>query len=210
MAFLTIGGFSPTNSSENSNGIPNFGTAPYQSPTGDNWQDAFLDTLQESRYQHLAGVLSGGVCTVSGLVVTVPASTVYVAGGMVWTNASGETQSATDDATTYVWGCADGQLRITSTTTPPTGFESGKSCILTKAVAVSGTATLDNSVQHRARTADHTNRIIGENAGVFAPILDTVPATFRGVIPSGSQYNLYNTFTNAGTIVCAGKLRIEG
>ena len=207
MAFLTIGGFSPTNSSENSNGIPNFGTSPYQSPTGDNWQDAFLDTLQESRYQHLSGVLSGGVCTVSGLVVTVPASTVFVAGGMVWTNASGETQSVTDDATSYVWACADGQLRITSTTTPPTGFDSGKSCILTRAVAVSGTATIDNGVQHRAETADHTNRMIG---GAFAVTPTNLPSGGYYVVNGNSQYVVFGDWYNYATFVTFGTTYLIG
>lgn len=167
MAFTTIQGFTPTQTSENANGVPNFGTSPYESPTGENWQDAFLDTLQAGAYQNLAGVLSGGVCTVALLSVTIPANTVYVAGGMVWTNLTTETKAVTDDATTYVWGRADGQLDITATTTPPSGFEGGKSCLLTKAVAVAGVATLDNTVQHKARTLDHTNRTVNENAALL-------------------------------------------
>lgn len=206
MAFATIAG--NTVAGTNANGLYAFTANSTLSAA--TLLAEFLDMLQSARYETLAGVLSGGVCTVSNLTVTVPANTIFVAGGMVWTNSGAETKAVTDDATTYVWARCDGELDITSSTTPPTGFENGKACILTRAVAVSGTATIDNDYQQRARTADHTNRVIGENAKVFAPVMDTIPSGFVGVIPSGSQYNIFGTLTNAGKITCSGKIRIEG
>jgi hypothetical protein len=209
MAFRTVAGFNPLGGSApaaNANGL-----FPMSGPvSGANWDKTHLDLTQAARQQSLSGVLSGGVCTAALLVVTIPANTYYIAGGIVWYNTGAETASVSDAATTYLWGCSDGVIRPTSTTTPPTDFTAATACIITKAVAVSGVATVDNSVQQRARTADHANRVVSENAGVFAPNLDTIPATFRGVIPAGSQYPVYDKFTNAGTIVISGKLRVEG
>lgn len=212
MAFKTVQGFTPTQTSDNANGVPNWGSADagFDTLSGDTLQDSFLDTLQGPRLQLLPGVLSGGVCTVAGLVATVPAGTIFVAGGMPWTNLTGESASFPDDATSYLWGKANGELEVTASLTPPTGFENGKACLLCGGTAVSGTLTLDLSLQQRARTADHTNRIIGENAAVFAPVLDTIPAGFSGVIPAGSQYRLFGKLTLSGKIVLGGKLRVEG
>jgi hypothetical protein len=209
MAFRTVAGFNPLGGSApaaNANGLyPISGVV-----TGANWDKVHRDLVEGARQQSLSGVISGGVCTAALLVVTIPANTYYIAGGIVWYNTGAETAGVSDDTTTYLWGCSDGVIRPTATTTPPTDFTASTACIITKAVAVSGVATVDNSVQQRARTADSTNRVIGENAGVFAPVLDTIPSTFRGVIESGSQYNLFGSFTNSGSIVCRGKLRVEG
>lgn len=212
MAFTTLQGFTPTQTAETANGVPNWGDSAtgFQTPSGADWQNAFVDGFASSNRQHLSGVLSGGVCTAALLVVTVPANTYYVAGGVVWFNASAETTSVTDGATNYVWGCSDGLLRTTTTTTPPTDFEDGKACILTMAVSTGGVATLDNSLQERARSADYTNRVIGENSGVFAPVLATLPSGGVFVIPSESQYNVIGNWYNYGTLVNNGTLRIMG
>jgi hypothetical protein len=167
--FLTTSGYSNGQTDENSNGIPNWGNTSdgFGTMSGANLQNAFFDAYQEARLQNLPGVLSGGVCTESGLVVTVPAGTVYVAGGQVWSTASGETVGVADDATTYIWGQRDGLLAITATTSPPPGFEDGGACLLVKAVAAAGVVTLDLSVQHRARTPDYTERTIREGGIVL-------------------------------------------
>lgn len=205
MAFTTIAGL--TLSELDANGqIDYTGTFPNAKAVKSN-----LDLLQAARYGSLSGVLSGGVCTAAALVVTVPADTVIMVGGVVWENASAETKGVPDDDVSFVWFKSDGELDYTDAiTTQPTGFEGSKSCLLCQATAASGVITLDNSVQHRARTADHTNRYIGENAGVFAPILDTLPADSVFVIPAGSQYNVIGDFYNYATLVNYGTLRIMG
>lgn len=178
------------------------------SPTQAQWEGTFKDIMQPFLYETLSGVLEGGVCTVSALNVTVPINTVYVAGGIVWKTLVGEVQAVTDNATTYIWGCADGEVRITSTTTPPTDFTERTACILTKAVAVSGTATLDNTVQQKAMYS--ASRMMSlNNLGLF-PSVDSIPSGAVATIPSGSQYRLFGSLTNAGTLTNRGKLRIDG
>jgi hypothetical protein len=208
MAFETINEFTQAQTDED--GLIPFGQPGFTTLNAEVFRNTLKDISQAFQYQSLCGVLSGGVCTAALLVVTVPAGTYYVAGGMVWHNESAETATVADAATNYVWGCCDGELRVTTTLTQDIDFSGNRSCLLTKSVASGGVAVLDNSVQQRARTADHTNRIVGENALVFAPVLDSVPATFRGTIPLGSQYAVFDKFANAGTLVINGKLRVEG
>lgn len=88
-----------------------------------------------------AGVLAGAIPTASGLTVTIPHGTVYVAGA-VWTISGGSNVVVPDASTTYIWGCADGALRTTSTTTPPTGYDATTACILCKVVASGGNSTV--------------------------------------------------------------------
>ena len=115
----------------------------------------------------LSGVLSGGVCTETALNVEVPANTIFVAGAVVWKNAAMETCGVPDDDTSYVWGCADGQLRYSDAIgTQPPGFTGSLSCLLCEAVAASGVLTINNAVQWKARTADHTNHFTQEGGGV--------------------------------------------
>lgn len=105
----------------------------------------------------LSGVLEGGVCTGSGLTVTVPSGTRYLA-RVVWGTDTDAAVAVSDAATTYLWGCSDGVVRMTTGATPPTGFDGRSACILCKAVASGGTATVDLSVQQRAVYGDATNR----------------------------------------------------
>jgi hypothetical protein len=178
------------------------------SPTQAQWEGTFKDIMQPFLYETLAGVIEGDVCTASVLDVTIPINTVYVAGGMVWKTLVGEVQAVTNDATTYIWGCADGELRVTSTTTPPTGFEGGKSCIIVKAVAASSVVTLDHSVQQKAMVA--ASRMMSlNNMGLF-PSVDSIPSGAAATIPQNSQYRVFESFTNAGSLIIQGKLRIEG
>lgn len=168
MGFTTLQGFTAAQTDDTGNGVPNWGDAAsgFQTIKGANLQNSFLDTLHEARLQHLPGVVSGVVCTVAGLVVTVPANTIFIAGGMAWTNTSGENASVADNATSYLWGKSNGELEVMTTTDIPIDFEDGRACLIVKAVAASGVVTLDHSVQQRARTADFANRIIRESAEI--------------------------------------------
>jgi hypothetical protein len=140
----------------------------------------------------------------------VPVNTVYVAGAMVWKTLVGETKAATDNATNYLWGCADGELRVTSTTTPPTGFESGKSCILVKGTAVAGVVTLDHTAQQRARTSDHTNRTIrgggihlGNGAGQQRGLAAVSYASNANKTLTAAEYECMTINVGSGTTLTA-------
>jgi hypothetical protein len=208
MAFITIKEF--TTSQTDADGLLPFGDAGYTTLNATQLRNTLKDIMQAFRYGNLAGVLSGGVCTASGLVVTVPANTFFVAGGMVWFNESNHTESFADAASTWLWGCSDGLLRQTTTSAQDPDFLGDASCLITFGVAASSVVTLDNGLQQRARTADHTNRVIGENAGVFAPQLMTLPANQVFVIPENCAYNVTGDFYIYGTLVNYGTLRVTG
>lgn len=209
MAFTTIKGYDPTQA--DADGLLPFGEAGYTTLNKTQFRNTLKELLQGRQYQNLAGVLAGGVCTASDNNVTIPANTYYIAGGIVWYNTGAEVKSGLAEGTNYIWGCSDGEIRETSSTTPPTDFTTKTACILTKGVTASGVTTLDNSFQQRARTVDGTNRIVGENAKVFAPVLDTIPAGFVGVVPSGSQYVVHGKLTlSGGKLTLQGKLRLQG
>jgi hypothetical protein len=162
MAFNTISGNVPGGGPGQTDDLGVYKYSAQSPLTAASLIASFRDALQALRYQTLPGVLAGGVCTVAGLVVTVPTNTIYAAGSAIWTNSGAETKTVTDDVVNYIWGRSDGLLDITTTTTPPPVFEGGNACIIVKATAVTGVVTLDHSVQHRARTADHTNRFVKE------------------------------------------------
>lgn len=117
------------------------------------------DLQEASTQQMLSGVLAGGVCTASGLNVTIPSGTVWYA-RQCWKVTSNFVYSCTDSQVTWIFGCADGVIRVTAGSFAyPAAFDGTTAVLLTKASA-SGTVTLLNSVQHKARVADHANRVV--------------------------------------------------
>ena len=162
---------------------------------------------QVSMQTHLAGVLTGGDITVASLLVSFPVGFRFFA-RQIW-EASGTTQvSVPDAATTYLWGCADGQIRQTSTDAVPGGWDNRTACRLAKAVASGGVAVLDLSVAHRARFADAAGRVVCENSGAWSPTPDVIPSGVRVEVPANHQQLLFGTLTVAGTVVVRGKLRM--
>lgn len=210
MAFKTINGFDPTGGTNpvGTPGTKDFASGPLSSA---DLKNSFRDTLNAGIYQLAAGVLVGGVCTVSGLVVTVPSGTVYFA-QQTWQGTSDTTISVPDNSTSYVWGCSDGVLRLTSSTTPPLGFVRAQCALLVKATAVSGVVTLDLTVQDDARYVDNTNRVVYEyNAQIgmgWQSEMDTIPTGVSVVIPAGYQQTLFDSLTVYGTLTIYGRLRV--
>jgi hypothetical protein len=117
------------------------------------------------------------------------------------------TQLVTDDATTYLWLCSDGETRITTTTTPPTSYDERTACILCRVVAASGTATVDLSVQQRARAAS-TGRYVSEGAGLWAGVPDTIPDACWAEVGDARQLAIMDALTVYGTLRVMGKARI--
>lgn len=151
------------------------------------------------------GVLSGGICTADALVVTVPIGTHYLARN-VWYSDGNATVSVPDEATTYIWGCADGELRTTANTTPPTGYDERTACILCRVVATSGVATVDLSVQQRARrTIGHQ---VFEGSGAWAPTPDVIASGGVAHVPDGHQISLMDSLTVYGDLTAYGKAAV--
>jgi len=163
------------------------------------------DPQDLASYGWLPGVLTGGVCTCSDLTVTIPSGTL-VACRSVWYANGAQTQDVTDDATSYVWLCSDGETRITATTTPPTSYDARTACILCRVVAASGTGVVDLSVQQRARYS--IGRYIGEGSGVFAATPDVVPDGGWAEVPDATQISIMDRLTVYGTMRATGKVRI--
>lgn len=154
-------------------------------------------------YGRLPGVLSGGVCTCSALTVTIPSGTLVYCRS-VWQASGGMTQLVTDDATSYVWLCSDGETRITANTTAPAGYDERSACILCRVVAASGTGVVDNSVQQRARYS--TGRYVGEASRLWAAVPDVIPDGGWAEVADGSQVSIMDDLTCYGTLRAYGKV----
>ncbi len=154
-----------------------------------------------------AGLVSGGACTASGLNVTIPSGTRYVARTR-WTFDADQVVAVPDGATTYLWGCSDGVVRQTATTTFPTGYDQSSACILAKAVAASGVVTLDPGAAQWARAWDSNSRC-WDNGGVWAPQPYVVSTGSMAVVPASHQQRLYGDVPIYGTLMVTGRLRVE-
>lgn len=165
----------------------------------------FQDVQAPALYALASGVLAGGVCTASGLTVTVPAGTLYYARA-VWLSDSAMHYTVPDGATTYLWGCADGIVRMTSTLAPPGGWNYRTACLLCRATTSGGIAVADNSVQWLARqiTAGHQ---VQETAGVY-PLADYVADGSALSVPDRTQMQIMDSLTVYGALAVYGKARV--
>lgn len=164
MAIVAAGG-NLTAASAGANGTKSITGAP----TTADFDNNFAAVQEPALYGLLPGVLAGGVCTAAALVVTVPVGTRYFARGVWEVVTAANTINVPDAATTYVWGTSAGTLATSAAAgTAPAGFTRQTACLLTKAVAAAGAATVDNSVQHKARTVDATARIVTEGGTVLS------------------------------------------
>lgn len=202
MPWQTINGTTATNAG--ASGLKEFTSGHVLSAT-DLMRD-FKDPQDAIMRQCVPGVLSGGQCTASGLTVTIPSGTTVLCRS-VWYADGDMTQSVSDETTSYVWLCSDGETRVTTTTTPPAGYDERSACLLCRAVASGGNATVDLSVQQRAR-ASTTDRYVGEGSRWFGGIADVVPSAGWAEVPDGSQVVLYDEITVYGTLRCMGKVRV--
>jgi len=152
-----------------------------------------------------SGVLAGGTCTAAGLAVTVPTGTMYLARN-IWIADGNATVNVSDEATTYIWGCSDGELRTTSSTTPPNGYDERTACILCKVVSTGGVATVDLSAQqHGRRTIGHR---VYEGSGVWAPTPDVIPDGGEAYVPDGHQIALMDSLSVLGGLTVYGVCRV--
>lgn len=212
MAFKTLSGFgiSGTTGGVGSNGLIQLGTAPYASPAAASWNGLLGDFLAMARKSLLSGIIAGGVCTIATLAITIPTGTAFLAGGQYWVSDSTTQVNVTDIPTTYVWGCSDGIFRLTTDTTPPTGFDDNRSFILLKASGTGGgAATIDLSVQQKARVVSPTSRFLTENAAGIAPVADTIPLGSSVSVPLGSQLAIMDKLTISGSLTIQGKIRVQ-
>lgn len=123
----------------------------------------------------LPGVLATVTTTASGLSVVVPVGARWLARRVWEVKTATATLSVPDGAVSYVWACADGALRSTVGTTPPTGFTARDAFILVKATAAAGALTLDHTVQERARYG-LMKTAVADPAALTAPT--TISATY--------------------------------
>lgn len=208
MAFKTLSGFATTD--VGGNGLIQYGTEPYNTIDAAPFNKILGDFLAVARRSLLSGIVAGGVCTIATLAITIPTGTAFLAGGQYWVSDSTTQVNVTDIPTTYIWGCSDGQFRPTTDTTPPTGFDDNRSFILLKASGTgTGAATLDLSVQQKARAISSSGRFMAENSAGVAPVADTIPLGGSAVVPFGSQLAIMDTLTISGTLTIQGKVRVS-
>jgi hypothetical protein len=165
----------------------------------------FQDVQNPVAYGLASGVLVGGICTASGLTVTVPDGTIYYARAC-WLANGAQVYNVPDDATTYLWGCADGVVRQASAPSPPYGWDFRTACLLCKVTAASGNAVVDNSVQWKARRTDGAH-MVQETAGVY-PVADYVPDGSALMVPDRGQIHIIDSMTVYGGLSVYGKARV--
>lgn len=208
MGFKTQSAF--TTSQVNSKGLIEFGTGDYKNPPKEVWNGMFSDGYTPLQYSLISGVLAGGVCTAALLSVTVPNGTAFLAGGKYWETDADVPVTVPNNATTYIWGCQDGQLRTgSSLTVPPTGYDNNRSCLICKVLSASGTATVDNTVQQSARTVDIIGRFVSEKVAGWQPVADAIAGTSVAILPQFSQLSIFDKLTIKGKVTIQGKLRIQ-
>lgn len=205
MAWKTAQGYTASDVNGNKSGLPALADGePLLAAT----LNKLLRDLQPASYNaQLAGVLYGGQCESGTLDVKIPSGTSYFA-KQVWTSDAVHSVNVPDEATTYIWGCSDGVIRTTATTTPPDGFDAYTACIITRATAKSGYATIDNTVQQRARFAATANRSAIDTGG-FMPKPSSVPADQVFVIGEGHEEIFYGPFEVNGILVTNGRSKTE-
>lgn len=164
------------------------------------------DGQSPSAFALLSGILGTCTCTVSSLNVTIPSGTQYYA-RTVWLAGSAVVQAVGDNATTYIWGCSDGIIRTTSSTTPPTLFDGRSACLIVKATAVSGVVTLDLTVQQKGRYADYAARIVYDGGMVINYLAGTVTLP-NGTVTSLMLLHPSRTITADSTATTADELII--
>lgn len=213
MALTTINGLSPA-SSTGAYPVGNVGVFEYASGysfTGDDLTKDFKDAQAAPALSLPSGILAGGTCTSSGVLVNVSAGIYYYATS-VWWGQTDTSITVTDNATTYIWGCSDGNLRITSTTAPPLGFTRSQACLIVKCTATSGVVVFDYTAQDIAQTVDNTNRTLTANSSHIGygwiSEQDTLPATSTVTIPAGYQSALFGAVVINGVLIVGGRLRI--
>lgn len=206
-------------------------TGVYETATGLPLQEAeynanFKNVQAAQMYSELAGVMAGGVCTVSGSDVIVPVGTVVYARALYIISTDPVSVAINEFNIEYVWLCSDGQIRKTATTTPPPGFDTRTAALICKGDYSGGigTLTVDNSVQRKSRYADATTQVITDGplqldyannqviilSGGGASIMDSVPSGRTIIVPAGFQAHIFDKLTVYGTYRIYGKVRISG
>lgn len=203
MSFQTLSGL--LSAAVGTNGLKAYSAAPLASADLNN---TFGDGQGPTVYGLASGVLAGGACTASVLNVTIPAGTAFYA-RQVWVNAADIVQPVTDSATSWIWGCSDGQVRVTTgaTISLPGGWDGASACLLTKAVASGGAAVVDNAQAQLARRVDNTNRLTND-FGVFAQAA-VVPSGATAIVPSGYQRSWFARLSVQGRLSVRGRVRIS-
>lgn len=204
MAFKTSSGQAA--SAVGANGLVQFttGVAPTAAQFNSNWADDQAPAM----YGMLSGVLEGGagITAAGGLSVSLAAGLSYYA-RQVWINDAAVTVGVADASTTWLWGCADGQIRQTTTSSPPSGWTARTACILAKVTSSGGAVTaVDLTAQEQARIA--AARLAAENAPVSAPAADVIPGGASVLVPAGAQQMLMDSLLVQGAYLVRGKVKV--
>ena len=149
-----------------------------------------------------AGRLGGPDPTASGLTVTLPAGTSYLA-GVVWTADADVQVVVGGSTTTYVWGCADGQVRTTTALSPPTGWSWRSAALLAIAIAGVSAATVSTP----GWGAPNTSAVAWYTPLPVSPRL--IPEDVAAVIPEEGSAALIGPLSVYGQLDVYGILEVQ-
>jgi hypothetical protein len=191
-------------------------TGIYEMATGeilaaDPWNKTFKDLQIPARYALLPGILEPpgivGSITTSALDVTIASGTSWFAQG-VYTLDDDYVVAVPDDATTRLYARSDGVI-----SSDTTGFLASQYCILCDVIAADGVATIDITVQQRARYADPDNRFVTDTGGFMAQPSE-ISDSMVCIVPAGFQTIFYppsaeEPFEVNGALIINGRAKTE-
>lgn len=183
-------------------------------------QNTYQDEQEPSAWGLLSGVLVTEAITAVGLLVSIGVGLTYYA-RTVWI-AAGTTQITVANITQYLWGCADGVMRLTTTDAPPGGFDNTKSCLLARIVGSGGSCTITQAgFQQSARYADPATRQVIDGALLndsangrvitqgWMPQATDVPTGMVADVADGYQAYRFGLLTIEGALTVEGSLVVE-
>lgn len=218
-------------------GFPTAGAEGYRSwatgevPTAAEFNADRSDVIAITSSSHVTGALSTFTATAAGLVVTIP-------DGASWYckfpfRCNGDTTiTVPDNSDSWIFACADGELRVSSSANPPDGWSNSDSCLLCKVSAAGGNATVINGERWYARRVD-ANRVVTDGAIaisqsqvtldgmlVFDPAVPETPtdriALFAQSVSGQPELHVIDSagrtvqLTSQGQVLAAEYLRLDG
>jgi hypothetical protein len=137
----------------------------------------------------------------------------------VWELQADYIQSVADDEISWIWGCKDGVIRVTTgdfaDADAPYPDDMGyyDACLFCKVTAADGVAIIDPYCQMVARIADGQRRKITDS-GVFSAQPSIITEGMVCVVPADHQLKLYSDspytpFRVEGALIINGRVKVE-
>ncbi len=137
----------------------------------------------------------------------------------VWELQADVIKSVADDTVSWIWGCKDGSIQVTTGDVPytsapyPDGYLYYDAALFCRVVAAGGVAIVDPFCQMVSRVADGQRRKIVDS-GVFASSPSKITSGMVCTVPADHLQKLYclsayTPFTVEGALIINGRVKME-